>query len=302
MRKVHFIQADVFSDSPFGGNPVVVVPDARGLSGDEMRSLARGMSFAETGFIAEPSLPAAAFALRCFSPTTELDYSGHQVLGASYVMASMGRLTLTGEVTRVSVQVGQDLAEVTLSQDASGEVQRVATADQPARFGRVVDDYGAIAAALSVEPREILQTGLPPQVVETGLSCLLVPVRGLATVREMLPLRQALDELLRSVGAVCALVFTRETLAPANDLHVRVFAPPLGVDEDPATGSANGALAAYLLRHGLYQARAGLALRSEQGSEMGRPSVVELAFAAGSPLTILVGGHVARSIEGSVFF
>lgn len=304
MRKVHFIQADVFSDSPFGGNPVVVVPEAAGMSSADMQALARGMSFAETAFVLPPTLDGVAFALRCFTPTTEVAYSGHPLLGATYVMAVTGRLALTGATSQAYVQVGRERVPILVFRSGD-EVTRLAITEQPARFVRVVDDLGELAAALSIDPLEILQTGLPIEVVETGLACLIVPVRALATVREMMPVPQVLDKVLRSAGGVCALVFARETLAPANDTHVRVFAPPLGITEDPATGTANGALAAYLWRHGIVRPTAGggARLRSEQGSEIGRPSVVEIEVRSeGESLSILVGGRVARSVEGSVFF
>lgn len=303
MRKVHFVQVDVFSDSPFGGNPVVVVPEPATMTRDEMQALARGMNFAETAFVVAPTEPGAAFALRCFTPTTEVAYSGHQLLGAAFVMSSAGRLELTGPATAVHVQIGdRGLHTVTLSVRRGG-LGRVSTTEQPAEFGPLVEDYGQLAAALSIDPMEVLQTGLPVQLVVTGLACLVVPVRSLKTIRALMPLRQAVDEILRDVGAVCVLAFTTETLAPANDVHVRVFAPPLGIEEDPATGSANGALAAYLVRHGAVSARPVARLRSEQGSEMGRPSVIELEVDTRTqPPTILVGGRVAQSIEGSVFY
>lgn len=303
MRKVHFIQADVFSDSPFGGNPVVVVPQAQGMSPEEMQALARGMNFAETAFVVEPTLAGAAFGLRCFTPTTEVAFSGHQVLGAAFVLAESGHLVLDRGTTQIEAEVGGDRVPVTLTRRADGMVTRVSMVEQPADFLRGVDDYGALAAALSVDPMEILHTSLPVEVILTGLACLIVPVRSLKTVRELMPMRQALDELLQGVGAVCALVFSDETLSPGNDMHVRVFAPPLGIQEDPATGSANGALAAYLWRHGVVKTRPRAHLRCEQGSEIGRPSVIEVEInTATVPMTILVGGRVARSVEGSVFF
>jgi len=303
VRKVHFIQADVFSDSPFGGNPVVVVPGAHGLTPEEMQALARGMNYAETAFVVEPTLPGAAFAVRCFTPTTEVSYSGHQLLGAAFVLADAGPAAVGPGTTQLDAEVGSELVPVTLTRDATGAVTRVATAEQAVRFGPMVDDYGSIAGALSVDPMEILHTGLPIEVVSTGLACLIIPVRALKTMRMVMPVRPVLDKVLQDAGAVCALVFANETLSPYNDVHVRVFAPPLGIHEDPATGSANGALAAYLWHHGIVKARPRAHLRSEQGSEMGRPSVIEIEIRADTqPLTILVGGRVARSAEGSVFF
>lgn len=292
----------MFSDSPFGGNPVVVVPDPGPMTADEMQALARGMTFSETGFVVTPSDPSAAFGLRCFTPTTEVAFSGHQLLGAAYVMATLGRLPSNGPRTEIYAEVGGVLHPVTLEHPSQG-VDKIAMVEGLTSFGDPIGDLGAIASALCIDPLEILHTGLPVQAVETGLKCLIVPVSTLAAVREMRPVGQAVDELLQDVGCACVLAFSTTTLSPRNDVHVRVFAPPLGIDEDPATGTANGALAAYLVRHGAAEARPTARLRSEQGSEMGRPSVIEMQVdASADPMTIVVGGRVARSVEGTVFY
>lgn len=302
MRKLRFVQADVFSDSPFGGNPVVVVPEGGPLSGNEMQSLARGMNFAETAYVVPSTDPAADFGLRCFTPTTEVAYSGHSLLGATFVLALEGLIPLPAAGSAVTVSLGRALHPVTLRMWGD-EVGRLATVDRPPEFGDVIDDYSTIAGALSIDPMEILHTGLPVQVVRTGLSSLIVPMSTLGALRGAMPIAQAVTKALQPLGAVCALAFCRQTLSPANDLHVRVFAPSLGIPEDPATGSANGALAAYLVRHEAVEARPVARLRSEQGSEIGRPSVIELEVDTSTePPAIRVGGRVARSVEGSVFY
>lgn len=302
MRKLRFVQADVFSDSPFGGNPVVVVPEAGPITSNEMQALARGMNFAEMAFVLPASGPEAAFAIRCFSPTTEVAYSGHALLGATFVQALEGRLVTNGPAAEVQVEMGRNHYPVSVRMWGE-EVGRLSTVERPAEFGGVVADYGTVAAALSLHPMEILQTDLPVQVVRTGLACLIVPVQSLAALRDLQPVAQAVDQMLQPLDAACVLAFARQTLSPANDVHVRVFAPSLGVPEDPATGSANGALAAYLVRHEVVDAKPVARLRSEQGSELGRPSIVELEVDTTiEPAAIRVGGRVARSVEGSVFF
>jgi trans-2,3-dihydro-3-hydroxyanthranilate isomerase len=302
VRKVHFIQADVFSDSPFGGNPVVIIPDPGAMTGEEMQALARGMSFGETAFVVPATMEQAAFALRCYTPTTHVAYSGHALLGASYVLASVGRLELQEPIASIDVEIRSTLHPVTL-QVSGDKVSRVSTVDGPAEFGPVMEDYGKIAGALSLDAMDILQTGLPVQVVGTSLRTVIVPVRSLISIREMMPSGPAVSQLLQDVGAELLLVFSNDTLLPVNDVHVRVFAPPVGLDEDPASGSANGALAAYLVRHGAFEAGPDATLRSEQGTETGRPSVIELRVdLTTTPATIHVGGRVARSVEGSVFY
>ena len=304
MRKVKFVQADVFTASPFGGNSVVVVPDPGPMTSEDMLRLARGMNFSETSFVVPATSPEAAFGVRCYTPTTEVVYSGHQLLGTAYVLADLGRLHLDGPMTEVQAEVGGDLRPVML-ESAGSSVRRVSTVVRPASFTHTVgaDGYGEVAAALSVDPMTILSAGLPIQMVRTGLACLIVPVRSLSALRDLLPSEQSLDEILQELGADCALAFCNDTLSTANDVHVRVFAPPLGVSEDAATGAANGALAAYLIRHGELAVGESAELRCEQGSEMGRPSIVEIAMdGTTDPVTIRVGGSVALSAEGTVFY
>jgi trans-2,3-dihydro-3-hydroxyanthranilate isomerase len=261
------------------------------------------MNFAETAFVVPATDSDASFALRGFTPTTEVPYSGHQILGASYVLAQAGRLTLGDDAdVEARVQMDVEVYPVTLTRRA-GEIVSVSTLGRMPEFLERLDDYGALSAALSIDPIEVLQTGLPVQCVRTALTTLIVPVRSLSTVREIMPVVQAADELLHDVGAVALLVFSIETLSPQNDVHVRVFAPPLGIEEDPATGTSNAALAAYLVRHGAVAAEPQVRLRSEQGSEMGRPSIIEMRVETGSdPLRVHVGGRVARSAEGTVFY
>lgn len=308
MRKVKFIQADVFTASPFGGNSVVVIPDPGPMSSDDMLRLARGMNFSETSFVVPTTSPEAAFGIRCYTPTTEVVYSGHQLIGTAYVLADLGRVALHGPRTEVVAEVGGDLRPVIFEVEIDaqgGVIPRVSTELRPPSFTHTVgaDGYGEVAAALSVDPMIILNAGLPMQLVTTGLACLVVPMSSLSALRDLMPLDQTLDEILQELGADCALAFCKDTLSPANDLHVRVFAPPLGVTEDAATGAANGALAAYLMRHGELEVRDRVQLRCEQGSEMGRPSVIEVSIdAAYDPPKIHVGGRVSLSAEGTIFY
>jgi trans-2,3-dihydro-3-hydroxyanthranilate isomerase len=305
VRKVQFIQADVFTDSPFGGNPVVVIPHPGEMSPDQMQRVARGMSHAETSFVVPPNAAGAAFGLRCFTPTTEVVYSGHQLLGTAYVLAETGQLPLAGGRADVVVEIGDELRPVSLRRPKADGAMHVSTEVVASEILGPVDpsQSSRIAAALTLDPAQILGTALPPTLVRTGLTCLVVPMGSLATMRDLLPVGQAVEDLLHDLGAGCLLAFSRETIVPGNHVHVRVFAPPLGIDEDPATGSANGALAAFLAHHNLLLGRPPFKLRCEQGYEIGRPSLVEVEIdVTGAVPAIRVGGNVVRSLEGTVFF
>lgn len=305
MGKLRFIQVDVFTASPFGGNPVVVIPDPGRMTREQMQRVARGMNFAETSYVVPATLPGVGFALRGFTPTTEVAYSGHQLLGAAWVLADAGRLPGGPDdgPGEVAVEMGGRTWPVVVQREA-GRVRGVSTLARPAvvRSTLPVKRLADVAAALSLDPSAILRAELPLEVVESGLVCLVVPVRGLAEARAILPVEQALDTLLQRLGAECLVAYCRETLSPECQAHVRVFAPPLGIVEDPATGAASGALAAYLLRHGELGTAHRHGFRCEQGSELGRPSRIEVRLDDASPPAVHVGGAVARSAQGTVFF
>jgi trans-2,3-dihydro-3-hydroxyanthranilate isomerase len=192
---------------------------------------------------------------------------------------------------------------------SGGQVERVVmTQDRPA-FRPVLEDVTGLAAALGLAPEAISDTGLPVQPVSTGVDQLVVPVRSLAEVQGLNPAHldaAAISRTCRSVGAEeAALVFALETERAEADVHVRFFAPAYGIPEDPATGSANGVLGAYLVRHrAVPVSEPTTYIVSEQGMEMGRPSAlnIEVDSVDGEPTAVRVGGQVVPLIEGTVRF
>lgn len=325
MKAYRFIQVDVFTDRPFGGNPLAVFPEAEGLTTEEMQRLAREMNLSETTFVLPPPAEGADFdfRVRIFTPAAELPFAGHPVVGTHWVLAHLGRVELREPVTRVRFELGVGVLPADLHV-ASGQVERVVMTQGRPTFHAVLEDVTddstelveVLAAGLGLAPEAITETGLPVQVVSTGLPQMMVPVRSLAEVQRLDAGRlntAALNRACRAVGTECVMVFTIETERPEATIHVRMFAPLLGVPEDPATGSANGALGAYLVRH----AASSPALRqtvpvteptvhilSEQGAEMGRPSTLHVEVdRRGAEITgVRVGGQVVAVAEGVVRF
>ncbi len=296
MRRVPFVQADVFSDSPFGGNPVVVITDADEMTTDDMLAVARGMNFAETGFVLPATTSEADWRLRAFTPATEVPFSGHLILGATYVLMTQD------ETPRHRIVVETDVGYLPVDADIeNGNVTRVVVTERAPQFGRTVADVADLAAALGLAPERIGADGLTPQVVDAGLPTLVIPLASRNDVGHVAP--TTLEEICRRVGASVVNVFTRETLKPEHTVYVRVFAPLLGVPEDPATGSANAALAAYLVRHGAIPAAPAARISAEQGYAVGRPSLIVVdVLARGDDLELRVGGRVARAAEGVIYF
>ena len=304
MREYRFFQVDVFTNEPFGGNPLAVVPEAEGLSDEEMAKIAREMNLSETTFVLPPTDPKADYRVRFFTPGGEIPFAGHPTLGTHYVLAQLGRYELTEPVTRVHQEIGVGVLPVDLYIQG-GEVQRVVMTQARPTFHATLGDVSPLAEALGVAAEEIAATGLPAQVVSTGMPQMMVPVRSLAAVQEVRPSGALLEEVCCRMETDCAMLFTFETLFPRSTVHTRMFASMLGVWEDPATGSASGALGAYLVHHRAVEVQEPTTvLVSEQGYEIHRPSTIyiEVDSRGGEIEGVRVGGQVVDLIEGVIRF
>ena len=313
MQEYRFVQVDVFTDVPFGGNPLAVFPEAEGLTTGDMHRLAQEMNLSETTFVLPPRAPDADFKVRIFTPAAELPFAGHPVVGTHWVLAHLGRVDLREPVTQVRFELGVGVLPADLHV-ADGQVERVVMTQDRPTFHTVIEDVTELAAGLGLPPEAITATGWPVEVVSTGLPQMMVPVRSLAEVQGLDPGQlntAALNRVCHAAGTECVMVFTFETERPTAKpwaeaaVHVRLFAPLLGVPEDPATGSANGALGAYLVHHRAVPVTAPTTyIVSEQGAEINRPSTLYVEVdSAGEEITaVRVGGQVVPVIEGVVRF
>jgi trans-2,3-dihydro-3-hydroxyanthranilate isomerase len=307
MQEYRFVQVDVFTDAPFGGNPLAVFPEAEGLTTEDMHRLAQEMNLSETTFVLPPRAPDADFKVRIFTPAAELPFAGHPVVGTHWVLAHLGRVDLREPVTQVRFELGVGVLPADLHV-ADRQVERVVMTQDRPTFHTVIEDVTELAAGLGLLPEAITAAGWPVEVVSTGLPQMMVPVRSLAEVQGLDPGQlntAALNRVCRAVGTECVMVFTFETERPEATVHVRLFAPLLGVPEDPATGSANGALGAYLVHHQAVPVTAPTTyIVSEQGAEINRPSTLYVEVdSAGEEITaVRVGGQVVPVIEGVVRF
>jgi trans-2,3-dihydro-3-hydroxyanthranilate isomerase len=307
MQEYRFLQVDVFTDTPFGGNPLAVFPDAHGLTSEEMQRIAKEMNLSETTFVLPPQAPHADFKVRIFTPVKELPFAGHPVVGTHWVLAHLGRVRLREPMTRVTFELGVGVLPGDLHV-IDGRVEHVVMTQDRPTFHALLEDVGDLTAGLGLTPEAITKTGLPVQVVSTGVPQMMVPIRSLEEVRRLDAGKlnvAALNRASRAVDTECVMVFAFETERPQSTVHVRMFAPLLGVPEDPATGSANGALGAYLVRHAAVPlTESTVHIVSEQGAELNRPSTlhVEVDHRDGEPTSVRVGGQVAPLIEGLIRF
>ncbi len=303
MQRHTFYQIDVFTCSPLSGNALAVFPDATGIAPETMQALAREMNLSETTFV----LPSdrATRRVRFFTPAAEIPLAGHPTVGTWWTLAELGALNLpTAGVARVTQETGAGILPVYIH-TSDGKPVRVVMVQARPEFGPLVTDVGPLAIALGGSAGIVL-TDPPPQVVSTALPQLMIPIASLSDL-ERLPSGgngSALVELLRSVGTDCAMCYTTETVDPGVTVHCRMFAPGLGVPEDPATGSAAGALGAYLVRHGLVEPVNRVAeITAEQGIEIGRPSKIQVEVTlsgSGEIEQVRVGGQAVTVIHGEV--
>lgn len=306
LRTIKFYQADVFTDLPFSGNPVAVVPDAQDLTDQELQQIAREMNLSETVFILPPTEPAAAVRIRILTPTQEIPFAGHPVLGAFYVLGQLKRLPLTEPVTHIVYECNIGVYPVELHV-RDGEILRIIMSQpKPEFLGSVhtVEDLFEVAGALRLDKKLITATKLPVELVSTGLPVMIVPVRTLTAVRSIVPNPTTISDLCARYGVNGIMVFTTITVEALSAVHTRMFAPPIGVVEDPATGSASGALGAYLVKNGVVEVEPLTEIIAEQGYEIDRPSRIFIQVLSDDDAIqeVKVGGQAVMIIEGMLRF
>jgi trans-2,3-dihydro-3-hydroxyanthranilate isomerase len=287
MSSLRYFVVDVFAEEKYAGNQLAVFVDSGDLPDSIKQRIAKETNYSETTFVSSKRRPNGGYDVRIFTPATELPFAGHPTLGTAYVIRQ--------EIVREQVssivlneQVGQ--IPVTFSGDVLWMKQI------PPVFGSSLDtSIGAQALGLTTadfDPR------FPIQQVSTGIPFGMVPLKTLAAVKRARPRWDQFTELTKAAFPRSILVFAKETYNPENDLNVRVFVDEVGVPEDPATGSGNGCLAGYLVKH-RYFGKPELDIRVEQGYEIGRPSLLFLRAAdKGDSIEVMVGGHVVMVAQG----
>lgn len=300
MRKLPYRIVDVFTDRMFGGNPLAVILDGRGVSDSEMQALAREMNLSETTFILPPDDPANDFRVRIFTPGQELPMAGHPTIGTAFVLAREGMLRAGGDILTIRLEEKVGLIPVRLEMK-EGVPDKIWMTQPRPTFGPVFPNAGAVAAMLGIDPAS-LRNDLPIEVVSCGLPFLFVPVRDLATMRRLSFNRDLGRSVLGPLEVQGVFAFALEVENAGSTVHSRMFAPDLGIPEDPATGSASGPLGCYLVRSGVVPAQPTAAIVSEQGIEMGRPSFihVEISQEANEITEVKVGGQTVFVASGEI--
>lgn len=273
MTRHEYTLVDVFTDKKFGGNQLAVFRDGRGVPASTMQLIAKELNLPETVFVL-PAEKDGNHRVRIFTPARELPFAGHPTVGTAYILAE-GRdasLRLEEGVGTLTVTVRAGFSEM----------------EQPLPTFEAVSDRMVVATSVSLEVSD-LDDALPIEIGSSGNRFMFIAVKTLDAVKRAAP--RGLTE--------AAYIFTTKTVDSGSTVHGRMYAPWQGIAEDPATGSANGPLGAYLVRHGISD---GTRIVSEQGYEMGRPSLLYIRI-GGTPeriTSVHVGGRCALAGGGWV--
>lgn len=290
---LHYTTLDVFTDRPFGGNPLAVFCDQPELPTQRMQAIAREFNLSETVFIVPPRDARALRRLRIFTPARELPFAGHPTIGAVQTLVEAG---IAPEHFALELEVGLVPINVTRREGAAPFLQ-LTTARVPETRG-TAPSRAELAAMLSLEEDAVIGDA---QAWSCGTPFLFVPVRDRRALARAKPDSAAWSKALSGAWTAEAFVFCRDPELPGSHVRARMFAPELGVFEDPATGSAAAAFAGYLAAR--EPARTGThRWIIEQGFEMGRPSIldVEADTAEGKVTAVRVGGTAVKMSEGTL--
>lgn len=262
---------DVFAERAFAGNPVAVFTDARGLETEMMQKIAAELNRTRTSFIFPTDEPDGNPGVRVFSPTRELPCPQYPTIGAAFAL----------ELDRGETAAPSQHRVVFDSQEGPVSVSsfaRVLTVRHPVpKMGRIYADTEAVMATLGLAD-DVRLTGAPVQAVAGDVPFLIVPLRGGAALREICFRQDIWSRTVAHFEAPSILAFTLETGSGKSIASMRVFVPDGVVREEPATEEACGPLAAYLVRYGLASAESPQLLSFEQGTELGRPSLLHVAI------------------------
>jgi trans-2,3-dihydro-3-hydroxyanthranilate isomerase len=292
MTQLPFLILDVFATGKYTGNQLAVCLNAGGLADLQMQQIAREINFSETTFVTDSQPVNGGYNTRIFTPTTELPFAGHPTLGTAFaiqqeiIKKQIERLNLNYQVGQIPVDLNY----------VNGEPDILWMHQQQAKFfDRLSID--TIAAVIGVEPTDI-DARYPIEPVSTGLPFIIVPLKTLAAVSQAKLNLSIYQQAVANLPAQAILIFCPKTVDASCQLHVRVFTECFGIPEDPATGSANGCLAAYLAKHE-YFGSSYLDIAVEQGVEMGRSSLLYLrAEYAPANCQVSIGGRVIHIATG----
>lgn len=290
---------DVFTDRVFGGNPLAVFPDGRGVGAERMQRIARELNLSETVFVLPPDDPAHTRRLRIFNPVHELPFAGHPTVGTAFLLAALGEVPLGGEGAEVVFEEGVGPVPVRVEARDGRPVFAQLTAARLPERGPPPPPRAELAALLGLAQEALLDGRWAPEGWSAGVPFLFVPLRGREALGRVRVDPARWESTLAGWWAPHLYALALDPELPGSDVRARMFAPAMGIPEDPATGGAASALAGYLAARSA-EREGTLRWTVEQGVEMGRPSIlrVEAELRGGEVAAVRVGGAAVLVAEG----
>lgn len=294
---MEFYIVDVFAEDKYAGNQLAVIfgEGVASLSDAEMQQIAQEMNYSETSFIPSIQTEDGGYDVRIFTPQKELPFAGHPTLGTAYIIQ---KEIIQKPLEQIILNLGIGQIPVTLTKDEDGDEILWMRQNKPEFYHTLEVDL--VARVLGLDIAEI-DNLFPIQEVSTGIPFILVPLTDLAALKKAKVNLESYSKLMEITHSTEILVFSSEPYSPENQISARMFAPSLGIPEDPATGSANGCLAGYLVQHS-YFGKDQIEVKVEQGYEINRPSILYLkAQKVADTIEVRVGGKVVKVAKGELF-
>ena len=293
-----FLHYDVFTRDRLRGNQLAVFLDGRGLDPSLMQQIAREMNFSESTFVLPPERDDTDVRMRIFTPGSELPIAGHPTIGSTFALAEAGVIAHGADRFVFGLNIGPVPVDLRWS---DGRLQFAWMTQPNPAFGGLITgerDRAAVAAAIGVDAAGLAD--LPIQEVSCGLPYLMIPLRDPSTVDRAAPA----DRMPHIIESVAGRVLPAFVFSIVSDgaVYSRMFAPAIGILEDPATGSASGPLGCYLVRHGLVSPARASSIVSDQGVAMGRASRIHVAISGGADAItdVKVGGEAVLVGRGEL--
>ncbi|WP_456275762.1 PhzF family phenazine biosynthesis protein [Bacillus sp. AK128] len=304
MKKLSYILLDVFTTTPFGGNQLAIFLNGEGLSSADMQTIAKELNLSESVFLFPPTSERPHYKLRIFTPSMELPFAGHPTIGTAFLLGEK-KMVSRNEEGLTTIVVEENIGEVPLHlYTKNGKMVKAEMIQPTPKVLAEMTDKQAVSRLLSLNEEDLHQS-LPIQTVSAGIPFLFIPIKNLEAMKKIQLRMDVWQELFSNdENKQHIFAFSLETESPEAHVHSRMFAPAMGISEDPATGSASGPLGYYLVANQVFEpADNQVTIISEQGMEMGRPSRIEITvkFQQGMVSKVLVGGSALIIGEGTLF-
>jgi trans-2,3-dihydro-3-hydroxyanthranilate isomerase len=296
MKDLTYYFVDVFTDTQFEGNQLAVFPEPKDIADNLMQKIANEFNLSETTFVFPSDDDNCDCKVKIYTPQNELPMAGHPTIGTAFTLLQYG---LIEPKDKNYLVFEEGVGPVKVEFELKNNKPELIFMNQPIpEFGPIFSESSQTAELLSLK-RENIKGDLPVQVISSGVPFLFVPLNSIDAVKNAKVRIDLLDEVLKNFETKQIFIFSTETERNDSFVHCRMFAPTFGIVEDPATGSAHGPLGAYLVKYGLSD---GKRFASEQGFEMGRPSIinVEVKHDNGKFINVKVGGKCVMIGKGAI--